>query len=127
MTSLEGSCSTLPPQRHRPSFIRGECEPGEPSCERECPTCLIPQTGETQMDNRQLVRISKYLSRHLRHQPERLGLALEEGGWVDVDTLLAACERNGFRLTRAELEEVVARSDKQRFAFNETGERIRAN
>src|SRR5438093_795248 len=79
------------------------------------------------MDNKRLVRISKYLSLHLRHQPERLGLNLEDGGWVDVGTLLAAGESDGFRLTRAELEEVVVRNDKQRFSFDETGTRIRAN
>src|SRR5947209_14698263 len=79
------------------------------------------------MDNKRLVRISKYLSLHLRHQPERLGLKLEDGGWVDVGTLLIACENDGFRLTRAELEEVVVRNDKQRFSFDETGTRLRAN
>jgi putative RNA 2'-phosphotransferase len=79
------------------------------------------------MDNKRLVRISKYLSLHLQHEPERLGLALEEGGWVEVGALLAACENDGFRLTRAELEEVVVRNDKQRFSFDETGTRLRAN
>ena len=79
------------------------------------------------MDNKRLVRISKYLSLHLRHQPEQLGLTLETGGWVNVGLLLAACEQNGFELTRAELEEVVVRNDKQRFSFDDTGTRLRAN
>src|SRR5262245_14282097 len=79
------------------------------------------------MDNKRLVHISKYLSLHLRHQPERIGLKLEDGGWIDVDTLLTACANNGFPLTRAELEEVVVRNDKQRFSFDETGTRLRAN
>jgi putative RNA 2'-phosphotransferase len=79
------------------------------------------------MDNKQLVRISKYLSLHLRHHPERLGLELADGGWVDVGALLAACERDGFPLTRPELEAVVVCNDKQRFSFDETGTRLRAN
>jgi len=79
------------------------------------------------MDDARLVKISKYLSKHLRHAPERLGLALGPGGWVDVDTLLAACARNRFPVSRAELDLVVAKSDKQRFAFDESGARIRAN
>ena len=29
------------------------------------------------MDGKRLVKVSKYLSRHLRHQPERLGITLE--------------------------------------------------
>jgi putative RNA 2'-phosphotransferase len=73
------------------------------------------------------VRISKYLSKHLRHQPDRLGLELAPGGWVEVNRLLAACEQHGFPISRADLEVVVASNDKQRFSFDEGGARIRAN
>lgn len=79
------------------------------------------------MDDMRLVRISRFLSKHLRHQPQALGLALAPGGWVAVDDLLAACAQHGQPLTRAELDEVVARNNKQRFGFDETGQRIRAN
>ena len=79
------------------------------------------------MNEKSLVKISKYLSKHLRHQPERLGLRLESGGWIDVEELLAACRRNNFPISREELNEVVAQNDKQRFSFDETGTRIRAN
>ncbi|MGE3809608.1 MAG: RNA 2'-phosphotransferase [Gemmataceae bacterium] len=78
------------------------------------------------MDPR-LVKISKYLSKHLRHDPGRLGLTLAAGGWVEVDVLLQACARHNFPITREDLNEVVAQNDKQRFAFDETGLRIRAN
>jgi putative RNA 2'-phosphotransferase len=74
-----------------------------------------------------MVTVSKYLSKHLRHAPEELGLTLEPGGWVAVDDLLAGCERAGFRITPAELREVVEKNDKQRFSFDENSERIRAN
>ncbi len=77
--------------------------------------------------NSRLVRVSKYLSLHLRHRPERLGLTLAEGGWVPVADLLAACSRDGFHITRKELNEVVRTSDKQRFAIDPTGTLIRAN
>lgn len=79
------------------------------------------------MDDKRLVKVSKYLSKHLRHAPERIGLQLGSGGWVAVDTLLAACATYHFTITRDELEEVVRRSDKQRFAFNDTRTHIRAN
>ncbi len=79
------------------------------------------------MDEQRLIRVSKYLSKHLRHEPERLGLTLSPGGWVAVDDLLAACAADRFFLSRAELEEVVARNNKQRFSFDESGARIRAN
>lgn len=73
------------------------------------------------------VRVSKYLSAHLRHRPERIGLTLDRGGWVAVDDLLAAASRDGFPITRDELDRVVADSDKQRYAFSPDGHRIRAN
>lgn len=79
------------------------------------------------MDKTRQIKISKYLSKHLRHTPERIGLTLAIGGWVNVDDLLSACAAHQFPITRAELEEVVATSDKQRFSFDETSTRIRAN
>jgi putative RNA 2'-phosphotransferase len=79
------------------------------------------------MDQTRQVKISKYLSKHLRHTPERLGLTLAPGGWVNIDALLSACAAYQFPLTQAELEEVVATSDKQRFSFDETKTHIRAN
>src|SRR5262249_10558885 len=68
-----------------------------------------------------------YLSKHLRHEPERLSLELAPGGWVPVEELLAACAQDRFPITRHELLEVVANNDKQRFAFDPTGTLIRAN
>ena len=79
------------------------------------------------MNNSRLIKISKYLSKHLRHQPERIGLTLASGGWVSVDQLLTTCTNNGFPITINELKEVVAQNDKKRFSFDETGTLIRAN
>jgi putative RNA 2'-phosphotransferase len=77
------------------------------------------------MDERRTVKVSKYVSKHLRHQPERIGLVLDPAGWVEVDDLLAAAAAHGFPLTRAELDHVVAHNDKKRFAVE--GTRIRAS
>ena len=79
------------------------------------------------MDDRRRVKVSKYLAKHLRHQPERIGLTLQPGGWVPVAELLKACAAHGFALSRAELDEVVATNDKQRFAIDGSADRIRAN
>ncbi|MER6559474.1 RNA 2'-phosphotransferase [Streptomyces sp. NPDC001027] len=76
-------------------------------------------------DDRRTVKVSKYLSKHLRHQPERIGLTLDEAGWVEIDELIAACAAHGFRFTRDELDHVVAANDKKRFAID--GTRIRAS
>ncbi|WP_327091624.1 RNA 2'-phosphotransferase [Nonomuraea sp. NBC_01738] len=72
-----------------------------------------------------LIRVSKYLSRHLRHQPARIGLTLDPHGWADIDALLHAAKTHGFPITRDELHHVVATNDKQRFAMD--GNRIRAS
>ncbi|PRH80560.1 RNA 2'-phosphotransferase [Streptomyces solincola] len=77
------------------------------------------------MDDRRTVKVSKYLSRHLRHQPARIGLTLDPQGWVAIDALIAAAALHGMPLTRAELVHVVAENDKQRFTID--GDRIRAN
>lgn len=77
------------------------------------------------MDDGRTVKVSKYLSKHLRHQPERIGLTLDPAGWVEIDTLLAAAAAHGFPVTRAELDHVVAVNDKRRFAVE--GGRIRAS
>jgi len=79
------------------------------------------------MDEKRMVKISRYLSKHLRHTPERIGLTLMPGGWVRVDDLMAACARNQMIFSRDDLTQVVANNDKQRFAFDETGTLIRAN
>jgi putative RNA 2'-phosphotransferase len=90
-------------------------------------TNFSKRNGRNAMDDQRLVRVSKFLSKHLRHEPERIGLALEAGGWVRVGDLLDACARAGFPIGREELDEVVARNSKQRFSFDASGERIRAN
>ncbi|MFG2114999.1 RNA 2'-phosphotransferase [Streptomyces sp. NPDC048718] len=75
-------------------------------------------------DEKRVVRVSKYLSKHLRHQPDRIGIALDPHGWTEIDTLLRAAAAHGFPITRAELDHVVAANDKKRFTVE--GTRIRA-
>ncbi|MFF0116278.1 RNA 2'-phosphotransferase [Streptomyces prasinus] len=77
------------------------------------------------MDEKRTVKVSKYLARHLRHQPGAIGLTPDGAGWVEIDTLIAAAAAHGFRFTRAELDRVVTTNDKQRFAIE--GTRIRAS
>jgi len=76
---------------------------------------------------KRLIRVSKYLSKYLRHAPHELGLTLQSGGWVPVVDLLAAGEKNGFPISYDELVDCVETNDKQRFAFDMSGELIRAN
>lgn len=77
------------------------------------------------MDEKRRTKISKFLSLILRHQPEAVGLHLEENGWAKVDDLIAAYAKNRRTCTRREFEEVVATNDKKRFSFDKSGKRIR--
>src|ERR1700676_2824518 len=77
--------------------------------------------------DRNLVTVSKFLAKHLRHTPDALGLTLQPGGWVSVDGLLAASERIGFAISYDDLVECVETTDKKRFSFDDTGDLIRAN
>lgn len=79
------------------------------------------------MTGRDLTRLSKFLSLILRHEPEKFGVVLDSAGWTEVEALLDACGRNGQAIDRVTLEAIVATSDKKRFAFDETGTRIRAS
>jgi putative RNA 2'-phosphotransferase len=79
------------------------------------------------MSDSRLIKISKYLSKYLRHTPDAIGIELAPGGWVAVDELLTACAKNKFPISRQELELVVESSEKQRFSFDSTGTLIRAN
>jgi putative RNA 2'-phosphotransferase len=76
------------------------------------------------------VRLSKRLSRVLRHAPGSVGLTLDEQGWVPVSELLDALSTHGSPVTRPQLGAVVAGNDKSRFAVAvgpDGVERIRAS
>ncbi len=77
--------------------------------------------------NKQHVKISKFLSLVLRHEPGKAGVELDTAGWVSVDVLLHGCASHGFPITREDLQFVVANNDKKRFAFSDDGQRIRAS
>ena len=74
-----------------------------------------------------LVKISKFLSYVLRHQPEAIGLVLDAHGWADVDELIARAAASGTALDRDGIAAAVTTNDKQRFALSSDGTRIRAN
>ena len=79
------------------------------------------------LDKKEQKRISKRLSLHLRHNPQGLGITLEDGGWVDVAKLLDAFSKKHFAVSLEDLQEVVRDNDKQRFGFDESGTKIRAH
>jgi putative RNA 2'-phosphotransferase len=71
------------------------------------------------------VKMSKFLSLILRHKPDEIGLTLDQHGWADIEELLFKAKHTG--LTEPLLHELVANSDKQRFALSPDRQKIRAN
>ncbi len=78
------------------------------------------------MTEKELVRLSKWVSLRLRHNPAGICLALDTAGWARIDDLIAASARHGVRFDRGRLDHVVANNDKRRFEYDDSGTRIRA-
>ena len=71
---------------------------------------------------------SKFISLILRHQPDAIGITLDEHGWADVQELIDGVNRaEGHFLDMNALEEIVRRDEKQRYSFNQDHTLIRAN
>lgn len=73
-----------------------------------------------------LIRTSRYISMLLRHKPEAAGISLDKNGWANVEELVNGVSKTHF-LDMETLEEIVATDDKQRYSFNESKTKIRAN
>ncbi|NUP50738.1 MAG: RNA 2'-phosphotransferase, partial [Catenulispora sp.] len=78
------------------------------------------------MNEKEMVRLSKRMSNWLRHNPEAIGVAMDEAGWVLVEDLLTQAAAHGRAFSRDQLEQVVAQNNKRRFEFDDTGALIRA-
>jgi putative RNA 2'-phosphotransferase len=74
-----------------------------------------------------ITKISKFLSKYLRHSPQELGLTLLPGGWVEVKALLNGCKAKNFPISMNELMIVVAQDEKGRYSFSNDNKFIRAN
>lgn len=72
-------------------------------------------------------RIGKFLSLVLRHDPAKIGIELDENGWVNVNELIEKCKKHRYHFSVADLIEIVETNDKKRYSFNEKRNKIRAN
>ncbi len=79
------------------------------------------------MSERDLVRLSRFLSLVLRHNPGAIGLTLDAQGWAEVESLLEAARRDGVGLSLESLRRIVAEDSKTRYSMSEDGRRVRAN
>jgi putative RNA 2'-phosphotransferase len=85
-----------------------------------------PQTKTDACIPMSRIKTGKFLSYVLRHRPDSIGITLDKNGWVDIDELLTAARANGKRVSRQDLEQIVATNDKKRFAVSDDGRYIRA-
>lgn len=72
-------------------------------------------------------RIGKFLSLILRHEPQKIGIELDEQGWANVKELIEKCKKHRYHFSMEDLIEIVETNDKQRYSFNEKRNKIRAN
>lgn len=82
------------------------------------------------LDNENRKKLEQFLSFVLRHQPEEISLTLDKEGYANIENLINNSKKVGHIKNLISLEnikEVVQKSAKQRFAFNEDFTKIRAN
>lgn len=74
-------------------------------------------------------KISKFLSYILRHEPDAIGLTLDDQGWANIDELINKANQSEevTTLDRDLIQSVVDTSDKKRFIISDDGQNIRAN
>lgn len=72
--------------------------------------------------NVDLVKKSKFLSLVLRHNPAKIGIEMDDNGWVKVSDLCRLMP-----ISKAELSEIVSTDSKGRYSFSPDTLRIRAN
>ena len=73
------------------------------------------------------IKLGRFLSLVLRHDPSAAGISLDGHGWADVKELLAGVSRTGRKIDMDTLERIVRENNKQRYSFNEDHTKIRAN
>lgn len=73
------------------------------------------------------VDLGRFISLILRHQPEAIGISLDENGWANTDELIAGINEKGESITKEDLDRIVRENNKKRYIFNEDKTKIRAN
>lgn len=89
---------------------------------------LLPTTFII-MSDQNYNKISKFLSYVLRHQPDAIGLILDDHGWANIEELINKANQSGevTTLDRSLIQDVVDSNDKKRFFISDDGQSIRAS
>lgn len=73
------------------------------------------------------VKLGKFISLILRHNPSVIGITLDKNGWADVDKLINGINMTGRKINFETLKRIVQTNDKKRYSFNSDMTKIRAN
>ena len=80
------------------------------------------------MTNKELTSLSKFLSLILRHKPEAVNLSLDEYGYISINDLINSINTNSkYTINHEILDTIVSTDEKQRYSYDSTKTRIRAN
>ena len=71
--------------------------------------------------------LSRFICLVLRHQPDKIGIVLDENGWADTRALIEGMNRAKRKITLEYLKEIVYSDNKQRYKFSDDYSKIRAN
>ena len=131
--SFEELFRVLPPERcgYAKDASPADCAKGmevyyTPEAQAEWGVLGIELAEVQELKGPDLTRLSRYLCRLLRHQPELAGLTVDRHGWADVDELIR-CVGKTHPITRELLEKLVREDAKTRYAFSPDGTKLRCN
>lgn len=78
--------------------------------------------------NNQEVKLSRFISFVLRHNPDSIKIKIEEDGWTNTKEFIENINKlTKYRIDMELLEKIVKEDNKQRYSFNENKSKIRAN
>ncbi|MBQ8218425.1 MAG: RNA 2'-phosphotransferase [Bacilli bacterium] len=80
------------------------------------------------MTSNYMIELGMFIAKILRHDPESIGIIIDEHGWAKVSELIDGVIASGYdNFNLAQLKELVKTDNKQRYSFNEDYTLIRAN
>ena len=85
------------------------------------------EKDQQKIEENKIKYTSKFMSLLLRHQPETIGLSLDENGWASIEDMVILSQGEKRPLTREYMLLAVENNNKNRFSVSEDGKFIRAN
>lgn len=75
---------------------------------------------------KEAIETSKFLSYVLRHEPQAIGLTLDNEGWAKINELVQLANISGNNITLGQIHSIVKNDKKGRFSISDNNQYIRA-